>query len=299
MLDFWKTLKSIKLSISLIAVIAVGSLLATLLPQTKSSGTYFGSGYFLVPMVLFFLNLSACTVDRLRRELGKKTKRHHGPDILHIGLLILIAGGFLTSFARQEGLVMLAPGESADLPGGEVLRLVSFERESYPDGRPKGWTSIVDVEKDGASILSGESIKVNKPLRVGKVKLYQASFSNDPIVVVRNEEGRAFELGRGQTFNGKNLKLFFMAVAHGSGGGSELEAVLRVEYRGAENTIQLGRQGQIVGGYSLGISEKLSSGIQAVNDPGYPIVLIALVLVGLGTAMTFFQKLKALQKEQL
>ncbi len=296
MRDFWKTLTSIKLAITLIAVIGVGSLISTVVPQGESSGTYFGSALFLVPLVLFFLNLGACTVARLRRELGKKTKRRHGPDILHIGLLILILGGFLTAAARKEGMVMLAPGESADLPGGEILRLVRFEEELYPDGRPKGWTSIVDVEKNGTSIHAGQSIKVNKPLRVGRVKLYQASYSNDPIVIVKNVEGRTFELSRGQTFNGRNVKFFFMTIAHGQGGGTELEAVLRIEDKGVDSTLQLGRQGRNVGGYDLVVSERLSTGIQAVSDPGYPLVLAALLLVGFGTALTFLQKLRDVDK---
>ncbi len=171
MRDFWKTLTSIKLAITLIAVIGVGSLLATVVPQGKFSGTYFGSALFLVPLVLFFLNLGACTVDRLRRELRKKTRHRHGPDILHVGLLVLILGGFLTAAARKEGMVMLAPGESVDLPGGEILRLVRFEEERYPDGRIKGWTSIVDVEKNGTSIHAGQSVKVNIPLRSSCTRL--------------------------------------------------------------------------------------------------------------------------------
>ena len=297
MRDFWKTLRSIKLAIVLIAVLGIGSLLATLVPQDKSSGTYFGSAFFLVPLVLFFLNLGACTVDRLRRELGKKARARHGPDLLHIGLLVLILGGLVTSVARKEGMVMLAAGESVDLPGGEILRLVRFEQESYPDGRPKGWTSIVDVEKNGALIHPGAAIQVNKPLRVGAVKLYQASYSNDPVVIVKNEDGRTFELARGQTFNGRNVKFFFMTIAHGSGENAELEAVLRVEDKGVDSTVQLGRQSRNVGNYDLVVAEKLSTGIQAVSDPGFPIVLAALLLVGIGTALTFFQKLRDLEKE--
>lgn len=110
MREFWKLLKSIKLAIVLIVVIGAGSILATLLPQGASSRAYFGSALFLVPVALFFLNLSACTISRLRRELGKKTRRRHGPDILHLGLLLLIIGGIITSTARKEGLVMLAAG---------------------------------------------------------------------------------------------------------------------------------------------------------------------------------------------
>jgi hypothetical protein len=35
----------------------------------------------------------------------------------------------------------------------------------------------------------------------------------------------------------------------------------------------------------------LTTGIQAVADPGWPVVAAALALVALGTALTFFQKL--------
>ena len=48
-------------------------------------------------------------------------------------------------------------------------------------------------------------------------------------------------------------------------------------------------------GPSLGVIELrtvLTTGIQAVADPGWPVVAVALALVALGTALTFLQKLR-------
>lgn len=42
----------------------------------------------------------------------------------------------------------------------------------------------------------------------------------------------------------------------------------------------------------IGIQAQLATGIQAVSDPGYPLVFVAFLLIALGTAVTFIQKIK-------
>lgn len=312
MREFWKILKSIRLAIVLIGVIAVGSLIATLIPQGESReeyfrlypklaaelvlriglSRYFSSNLFIVPGILFFLNLGACAIDRLSRELKKKARHRHGPDILHLGLLILILGGLISFSFRQEGTVMLSRGESVDLPGGGILTLVSFSEARYEDGRPKDWTSVVNLEKSGKPIRSNVEIRVNRPLRAGAVTLFQASYSSELGLVLKNAEGRAYSISRGRTFTDGRITVFFMTVEHGAQEGSELTAIARVREAGKEATLRVGREGLSLGSYEMSARETFSSGIKAVRDPGYPLVLAALLLVGLGTALTFLQKLK-------
>lgn len=234
--------KSLKLAAWLIAVLAVGSALATAIPQGLDAESYaaaygkllgglvfrsgladfFVSPLFLAPSFLFFANLSACTMDRLVRELKKKERRRHGPDILHVGLMLLVVGGILSFSGRAEGAASLAAGESAILPDGRTLRLDRLERRTYEDGRPRDWISTVSVLREGRTEIEGYPLRVNHPLRLGRLTLYQASYA---------QEG-------------------------------EIER----------------------------------SGIKAVTDPGYYLVLAALLVAGGGIFLTFAQKLGDLKR---
>lgn len=309
MREFWKKLKSIKLAIGLIAVIAVGSLLATLVPQGKAAeeyfkifpkilaelivqtglSRYFSSILFLIPVFLFFINLGACTIDRLLRELKKKGRRRHGPDILHVGLLILIVGGLVSFSGRKEGTVRLKAGDAVELPGGEVLKLIRFTDERYDDGRPKDWTSVVTIEKEGKAIKPETEIRVNRPLRVGSLTIYQASYVSEMELVFIGPSGSETHLAKGDTFEDGPLSAFFMTVE------GENTALLMVKGSSRDGLLRVGAEGARVGDFDVALGKVLSTGLQAVRDPGYPFVLLALVLVGLGTALTFYQKLKDME----
>ena len=123
-----KTFKSVKLAVSLISYIIVTSILATLIPQGKELAFYYSnypsvisclilntqlnnffySFLFIVPLLLFFINLTVCMLNRLIRELKKKRKKRLGPDLIHLGLLVLIISGIITYAGRQEGFTYLA-----------------------------------------------------------------------------------------------------------------------------------------------------------------------------------------------
>ncbi len=318
MREFWKKLKSIKLGITLIVILTVTSILATLVPQGLASEEYFelyskllaeivvqtgfnrffSSILFFIPALLLFINLGACTLDRLLRELKKKKKHRHGPDILHIGLLVLIVGGIISFSGRKEGMVRLSAGESVSLPGGEILRLLEFSDERYEDGRPKDWTSLVNLEKDGEVLKKNVEIRVNQPLRIGAITIYQSSYSVAFAVAVSAPDGSVTTLAKGGSFEADDLRVFFMTTELPSAENEETMAVLRVLGGGIDGAVRVGSQGRSVGGYTIATTQVLTTGLQAVSDPGYPFVLASLVLIGLGTALTFAQKMKDLLKEE-
>ncbi len=310
MRKFWKSLKSVRLAIGLLATIAAGSLLATLIPQGQDSEAYFkampkilaelvtqlgltryfSSLLFLLPMLALFLNLGACTIDRFTRELKKKAAHRHGPDILHVGLLVLIAGSLMSFSGRQEGTVRLAPGESVELPGGETLNLVSFDFHQYEDGRPKDWVSKVTVTKGGMPVKPETEIRVNRPLRLGSLTLYQSSYSQDFALAVTAPDGTETRVARGGSYKAEGLDLFYMTTEPVQGGGMQI--VARVKSAAGASALRVPKEGVQIGAFRAALLPSLSTGLEAVVDPGYLVVLVALALVGLGTALTFIQKLK-------
>ena len=172
----FRLLASTRLALVLIGCLALGCVLATLVPGALGRG-YFRSAFFLVPAALFSVNLLACAAGRFARVRRAPPPRRHGPDILHLGLLAFIVAAVLSGAFRQGGVAQLAVGDRAELPGGELLTLESFSTERYPDGRPKKWTSVIRVERGGTTLVADYPLRVNHPLSVAGVTIYQASRS--------------------------------------------------------------------------------------------------------------------------
>ena len=182
----YRFFKSVRLAIVLLLVLTVLSILATLVPQGQQPAFYFhnyppllarlitGLGYssffkswlFLVPCVLFFINLAVCTVDRLAGRLKRKARRRYGPDLVHVGLLVLIVGALFTATGRQEGTFFLGLGDSIDLPMGYRLRLLDYAYQQYEDGRPRDWISTVEARRGESLLEASYPIEVNRPLRL-------------------------------------------------------------------------------------------------------------------------------------
>ncbi|HOX30772.1 MAG TPA: cytochrome c biogenesis protein ResB [Spirochaetales bacterium] len=300
---------SMRLAIALIALLAAGSALATAIPQGLGEADYlarygrllgavlvqagmdryFGSLLFIGPAFLFFANLAACSASRFARELRKKSRRRHGADILHFGLMLLVVGSVLSFSGRREGSVRLAPGESAELPDGRILRLERFEYLSYEDGRPRDWISSVSVLKDGEAQIEGYALRVNHPLKLGKLSLYQASHSAEAALLVRDAAGKESLLARGQELESGGSRLFLMTPDDGAG-----KAVFRLEGpegSGAPRVLRAA-PGESAGPFALLAIRSLErSGIQAVADPGYALVVAALLVICAGTFLAFIQKL--------
>lgn len=299
-----------RLAIGLIAYLALTGILATLVPQGLPPEAYyesyprliaplivdtgfshfFSSILFIIPAFVFFINLSACTIKRFVRELKKKGPKRFGPDILHIGLMALVIGGAWSYSGKQEGSVTLRPGESVNLPDGSVVVLKDFRFERYDDGRPRDWVSVLDVMKDEKLVKEGFELRVNTPLRYEGLTLYQASYSQTGSLVLADGAGREFRMAPGEELGLEGLRFFFMAP---EGTGQEgARAVLRVADAEGERVLRVApgeRLGEVT---IIGFREELATGIQAVRDPGYPLVFAAFALIAIGTAITFIQKLK-------
>ncbi len=215
---------STRLAIVTLVYIALTSMVATLVPRDRlfavlGPAGFFSSPAFIIPVFIFFANLSACTARRFVRQIRMRHGRRFGPDILHVGLMLLVLGSLWSVATRQEGSVMLTIGTGARLPDGSILRLDDFRFERYPDGRPRDWVSVVSIEKDGVVRVDHRDLRVNTPLRYAGLTIYQASYRAQP-------------------------------------------------------------------------DGTMTTGLVASADRGYPLVVVALVLIALGTSITFIQKLR-------
>jgi len=59
-----------------------------------------------------------------------------GPELVHLGLIIIIAGGLISAIFSQRISIALTEGQTEKIPGQTFsLRLDSFSTEYYPDAR--------------------------------------------------------------------------------------------------------------------------------------------------------------------
>ena len=109
-----------------------------------------------------------------KRRLGR-----FGSDVVHLGLLVILAGGLTSALAGKRSQIALREGESAAVPGAAFsVRLDRFETELYPQGGVKDWKSTVTVVENGAPVLT-RVVEVNHPLTYRGFAIYQSGYGRD------------------------------------------------------------------------------------------------------------------------
>lgn len=246
---------------------------------------FFSSLLFILPAFLFFANLSACTVKRLLRELKRKSGRHHGPDVLHIGLMLLVIASILSFAGHRRGSMSLYKGNGVNLPDGGSLILDDFRFIRYDDGRPKDWVSVVSIAKDGVVVKDGYEIRVNKPLRYGGLTFYQTSYIETQELELLDPSGVRVSLVKGEA-RSIGARSYLLLAADGG------RATVRI-IDGEDDSLLRVVPGDMAGPMRvIGLTINMASVLEAVTDPAYPLVLASLILIALGTSWTFAQKIK-------
>jgi len=99
-----------------------------------------------------------------------------GSDVVHLGLLIILAGGILSGVTSIRANIDLSEGDVKPVPKADFeVRLDKFTTEYYPDGSVKAWKSDLTVLEKKSPILS-KTIAVNHPLTYKGYSFYQTSY---------------------------------------------------------------------------------------------------------------------------
>jgi len=102
-----------------------------------------------------------------------------GPEIVHLGLVIIIIGGLVSAFLSYRRQVALVQGKTAEIPGRNIsLRLDKFTTEYYPNGAVKSWKSAVSVIEDN-QVRATSLIEVNHPFKYRDLSFFQMSYGQD------------------------------------------------------------------------------------------------------------------------
>lgn len=102
-----------------------------------------------------------------------------GSDTVHLGILIVIIGGFISGAAGSRDNLALTLKETKPVPGADFsLKLNKFETLYYPDGSVKDWKSTLSIIKNDQRILT-KTIEVNHPLSYKGFIFYQSGYGWD------------------------------------------------------------------------------------------------------------------------
>ena len=116
------------------------------------------------------------------------------PHILHVGLLIIIIGAFLSSFA-VTGQLMLSPGESQPLPraitervGDGVITVSDFSTHYDEDGAVDNWVTTFNLSLDGEEVAQDATTRVNHPYKEHGLSIYQMAYKNMYVVHIEGAD---------------------------------------------------------------------------------------------------------------
>lgn len=304
--------KSVKLAVVLLIIIAATAILATLIPQNKDLAfyyhtypraitwliintqfnTFFRSLIFLSTIVLFTLNLTVCALDRVIKEFLNKRKKRFGPDLIHFGLLILLAGAIVTAAGRREGFVYMAPGDSIKLPGDIVIELESYEFLTYENGRPKDWISTVSAYRGEDLAVESFPIEVNKPLKIGNIEVYQSSYGDEARVDFTDGDGTSLRLSSGKSLETSIGVLVLEGLSSDPGNPSNFAAHIEIWQNMKLTSKETVLEGSKIANLAVANIEVLSvTGLNAVIDPGFIPVLIGFIMSVFGLMLTYYQKI--------
>jgi len=100
------------------------------------------------------------------------------PHLLHLSLILVLIGGFLTSFGVEDQVTCFV-GEKADVPAsvasGMVIEVNDFQTLYDADGAIDNWLTDFNIYVNDEKTASGVT-KVNAPLKHQGVSFYQKSY---------------------------------------------------------------------------------------------------------------------------
>ncbi|HBE03447.1 MAG TPA: hypothetical protein DC049_13410 [Spirochaetia bacterium] len=313
-------LRSARLGMVLIVLLIILSILAALIPQGMEDTFYmnnfprlivksilllhfhrfFYSGLFMIIAGLIFFNLALCTYQRFKNRRFKSY--NIWPDIIHLGILVILAAGFVSILTRKESFYWLNAGEKIHLSNNEYILIEKLEFEKYPDGRAKDYITHISYFAKNAEKKT-IMIRVNKPALAGKIKIYQQAWEEKQGVFLENQNGEVSQLTTGGVLgsaSGEHIMLreiyFPEGITIPDEKISALFFLMRDKRKIAEITIKTGEK---IAGFTMRQTVRTNqTGLNFITDPGEIFVLAGIIIILSGLCCTYASKTIKILKKQ-
>jgi len=249
-----------------------------------------------------------------------------GVYIVHLSLLVFIAGALIASIFGIEGSVNIIEGEAAStitlrngnhtLPLPFTVRCDKFTIEFYKGGAPRTYQSDLTFLKDNRVVCQGKLL-VNHPIEFDGFRFYQASYGAAPegkamLTVLKNgQKSMEKTISLGEVFDlpGTEAKVQVLRrednlmkmgpavklVVHESKGETAFWVFQQMDKIRAMNQDMIAQVPMFNPGlfrpylFVLNeMEEKYYTGLQVTRDPGTSVVGAAAVLLILGLMLVLF-----------
>jgi len=236
-----------------------------------------------------------------------------GTVIAHLSLAVILIGALVGSAFgfRNEGFA-IAVGSTVDVGNGTGLSVEakSFSDSYYTNGSPSDYASELVAYRDGQQV-GASTVRVNQPMRIGDVTLYQSYFGAAAAMKVSDGSGKVIaEQGVPLEWSSNDgtrsvgllalpeagLNLYVLGPRSGEvdpairPGQMQIE-VYRAGSEGAAIATQIVDQGQPVEMAGLQVTfvrERQFTGLIVARDPGAIFVWLGAILLIGGIALVFF-----------
>jgi len=183
-----KLLSSVKLAISLLAVIAVVLIVATVIRnQTQARRYIYHSWWFISLLGLFCLNLALCTAGRWSFRVRKV-----GTTVTHAGVLVMVIGVVIGAVSGERGYMQLYIGHSGNTCYSDsekislpfTVHLRDFKVERY---RNRGVHERLVIRVVDPDFIGAFPLEVGKRFRIADTSYFVTILRYEPDFVVLGE----------------------------------------------------------------------------------------------------------------
>ncbi|WXJ95346.1 Cytochrome c biogenesis protein CcsB [Neomoorella carbonis] len=321
---YFAFLSSMKLGLLLLLLLGVLASLGSFLPQGQPAGFYrayygdvpgrlivllsldhlYRSWWFIALGALLAVNILTCSLRRIKKA---PSLRSWGSVILHLSILVILAGAVISGVMARHAYVEIGAGDSLDLAArgfpGYALRVKEFKIEYYENFQPKQYISSVSLKTADGQEIERE-IQVNRPLKFKGLKIYQTSYgwlARGQAVI--NGKAVPFDLpsGRGLDIDpGKNVRLVFFFIPDFDEQGGRLHsrsplpnnprlvAMLFQDQQVKAREVLAEKETKAVGGYPVTFSGyRYYTGLEIKKDPGVGILYAGFVILLVGLVIRY------------
>ncbi len=236
-----------------------------------------------------------------------------GTVIAHLSLVVILLGALVgTAFGFRDDGLAVAVGSTADIGRGTGLTVEArnFSDSYYANGSPSDYASDLVVYQDGQQV-GAATVRVNQPMRVAGITLYQSYFGAAAAMKVVDGSGKVLvEEGVPLQWTSNDgartvgmialpdagMTMYVLGAVSGAVDPTIKAGQMQVElYKtGSENVpvaTEVVSQGQPVDMAGLKVTfvrERQFTGLIVARDPGAVFVWLGAILLVGGIALVFF-----------
>lgn len=305
MKKFINAFGSIYLLVAVLVLFIIALVIGSLYPLSEAVEFVYNSIVFKISAIILFMALVLCLVNHYKKLLIKKVF-----TVIHIALIVIVAGGFISCFYSERGLVRLSIDEKSTTAikenGGKInlpftLELKMFDIEKYSSGKDSIHLKFLDKN---FKVIEESEIEKNKeygiPQNIDKLKIVDISKEDEAhINVLIDVNGFKRWVGTDETaYIIDEVNEIYMLL-NSSNANSQVKSY--------KSVVEIIKDGQLIQTAKLEVSKPTSvegyklyqhsydsknknwTGIMVKKDPGVNVVFAGYLLLIVGIFFNLFK----------